>query len=99
MAKKSPTTQRDRVLIALSELGHPTRLLVLEATANGPTSPKAIHDANPQHSLGTISYHVRAMADDKLIRLRSRKQVRGAIAHFYVITPKGQKVLDTVIAQ
>lgn len=97
MAKETALSQRARVYLALDKLGHPARLLVLEACADGPTSPKDIAKANPGYTLGTVSYHVRALADDRLIKLSRTTQVRGAVAHFYVTTAKGRRVLEQVI--
>lgn len=43
-------------------------------------------------TLGTVAYHVRTLADAKAIRLKSTRPVRGAIEHFYVLTPAGQEL-------
>lgn len=68
-------------------VAHPVKLLVLKHLAeHGKASPRDIAKAS-EVTLGTVSYHVRELADAKLIKLVGRKQVRGAIKHLYEIQP------------
>jgi DNA-binding transcriptional ArsR family regulator len=80
-------------------IGHPLRLLTLRLIASfGTISPRGIVDAceelgSPQ-ALGTASYHVRILREAKLIKQRREVQRRGAIEHFYRLTPLGEKTLE-----
>jgi len=49
-------------------------------------------------TLGTVSYHVRVLDDAKQIKLKRTGQVRGAIAHFYVLSPEGRKLYKKLLA-
>lgn len=48
-----------------------------------PASPVILAQRFEQHSLGTISYHVRTLYDLGLLDLVSTRQRRGATEHFY----------------
>jgi DNA-binding transcriptional ArsR family regulator len=63
-------------------LGHPLRVRILALLQERTASPRELAqwlDA----TLGTVSYHVRALHDLGLIELVRTTQVRGAIAHHY----------------
>lgn len=63
-------------------LGHPLRIRILALLQERTASPRELAqwlDA----TLGTVSYHVRALHDLGLLELVRTTQVRGAIAHHY----------------
>lgn len=103
--------RRAAIYEALARLGHPDRLLVLDHCAAGPSSPKTVaqhlaeiahpDDAPAQKAfvlarLGGLAYHTRALADEEMIVNHSRRQIRGAVQHFYVTSAAGRGVLDAL---
>jgi len=55
--------------------------------ATGTATPSDI--ASPLRlALGTVSYHVRFLADRGIVRLAGRTQRRGAVAHHYQLTDR-----------
>lgn len=64
---------------------HPLRIEILGLLDNRTASPRQIA-TELGTSLSTTSYHVRQLVALKLIRLVRRRQVRGAIEHYYTAT-------------
>jgi DNA-binding transcriptional ArsR family regulator len=75
-------------------VGHPARLRILVAIRDSDAglSPKELAEMLP-YTIGTTSYHVRTMEDAGLLKLAHQKPVRGAMQHFYRLTPNGVKLL------
>ena len=63
-------------------LSHPLRVRILALLQERTASPRELAGWLGA-TLGTVSYHVRALHDLKLIELVRTTQVRGAIAHHY----------------
>ena len=66
----------------IKALGHPMRVRILALLQERTATPRELAqwlDA----TLGTVSYHVRALYDLGLLELVRTTQVRGAIAHHY----------------
>jgi DNA-binding transcriptional ArsR family regulator len=61
---------------------HPLRIEILGLLDNRVASPSELA-TELDASLATTSYHVRQLTAAKLIRLVRRRQVRGAIEHYY----------------
>jgi len=62
---------------------HPTRLAIVEALSRGEErSPNELVEFTGA-SLGTVAYHVRALAAAGVIELSREARVRGAVEHFY----------------
>lgn len=82
----------------LGSVGHPMRLrlLMLYAEHEKLSPVDAVPSLAEGTTLGTVSYHVRRMSEDGLIRKAGRKQIRGAIKHFYSLTPKGRRIVDAL---
>lgn len=78
-------------------MGHPLRLDCLRRIANAPAprglSPRELSDIT-MAPLGNVSYHVRTLNEQKVIKLSKKVPRRGAIEHYYVVSPRGEKVLD-----
>jgi DNA-binding transcriptional ArsR family regulator len=72
--------------------GEPMRLSVLLMIADEPMSPKDL-SAILGLPIGRLSYHVRMMANAKLIRVQRQAKKRGAVQTFYTLTPKGGTLL------
>lgn len=61
---------------------HPVRAAVLTVLADGPASPDDIARVTG-HRLGSVAYHVRVLADLRLLELHEEQRVRGAVKHIY----------------
>ena len=79
MAKPVPNIDDPRYVKALS---HPLRVRILALLQERTASPRELAEWLDA-TLGTVSYHVRALHDFGLIELVKTSQVRGAIAHHY----------------
>jgi DNA-binding transcriptional ArsR family regulator len=66
-------------------LSHPLRVRILALLQERTASPRELAEWLDA-TLGTVSYHVRALHDFGLIELVRTTQVRGAIAHHYKAT-------------
>jgi DNA-binding transcriptional ArsR family regulator len=64
-------------------IAHPLRIRLLAMLDEQPASPVMLAQRFEEHSLGTISYHVRTLYDLGLLDLVSTRQRRGATEHFY----------------
>ena len=64
---------------------HPLQIAILELLkgSDAPRSPKDLAD-ELDRDLGVVSYHVRTLREAKLIKQKSKRQVRGAVQTFYV---------------
>lgn len=77
-----------------------TRLRILTAIAKlGVASPNDVDHVLDDVSLGTISYHVRRMQAKGQLRLVRERPKRGAIEHFYEITPAAGDGLRTLATE
>lgn len=70
----------------------PVRLTILEELAHAKGSAKTIADTSGVE-LGVVSYHMRALAEDGLVKSNGTTRRRGAIQTWYVITSKGASFL------
>lgn len=83
----------DHTATLAKALSHPDRLRFLAGLeAAGELSPRAFAERSGV-PLGTVSYHVRTLRGAGLVRQSRTAQRRGAIEHFYVLTPLGSAVL------
>lgn len=69
-------------------IAHPLRraLFKLCLEAESPISPKRLSEL-ADDDLSNVSYHVRTLAKCGVIEVVAEQPVRGATAHFYVVTP------------
>lgn len=87
----------------LSALGHPLRrkiLRELDANTNGGLSPKMLSETLGAH-IGVVSYHVRQLAEAKIIKQVKTEARRGAVEHYYsraanAADKKASEVLELV---
>ena len=89
----------DRVQIArvarlCAALGHPLRIRIVALLASPDTrlSPTQLAD-QLEAPLGNVAYHVRALAKARLLKQAGRRQVRGAVEHFYTLASDGEHAL------
>jgi DNA-binding transcriptional ArsR family regulator len=72
----------------LHAVGHPYRVDIMRRfLETGTATPSSIADAL-RLPLGTVSYHVRFLADRGIVRLAGRTQRRGATVHHYQLTDR-----------
>jgi predicted ArsR family transcriptional regulator len=72
----------------LHAVGHPHRVEILRHfLATGTATPSDIA-STLRLPLGTVSYHVRFLANRGIVRLAGRTQRRGAVAHHYQLTDR-----------
>jgi DNA-binding transcriptional ArsR family regulator len=79
MARIVDITDRDMA----RALSHPLRRRVLAALRGRAASPVQLAKEFGE-GIGTVSYHVRMLADAKLIELVEERPRRGATEHFYI---------------
>lgn len=71
--------------VLVKAMAHPLRLRILTALDNRVASPRELAtELNAR--LGTVSYHVRTLADLELIRQVRTQTRRGAVEHFYEVS-------------
>jgi hypothetical protein len=73
---------------AFFSLLHPVQIAAVEAYEwiDEPMSPHMSYELlGGTWALGTVSYHVRRLADQGVLEERYREPVRGALAHYYVL--------------
>lgn len=79
-------------------LAHPTRLQILDALrTSGPMSPaQMVRHIKPKLMLGSVSHHTRELRTLGLIAPAGTQFVRGAVQHFYRLTPDGHRLMGLV---
>ena len=79
--------------------GHPARARILIACAEAGDVRRPVTLARElELPLGVVSYHVRTLARLGLLILRSTAQVRGAVAHDYVVADEVAPALRALTA-
>jgi DNA-binding transcriptional ArsR family regulator len=88
----------EQVAAAFRGLGHPTRLQILEQLRrDGPMSPvQLVRRLQPRTALGNVSHHARELRAMGLIVPAGTEPVRGALQHFYRLSPDGERLLGLV---
>ena len=98
MAADLDTHDLDRAAAAFRALAHVTRLQILvvlrEHEQLSPTQLTAAleHDT----ALANVAHHTRVLAKLGLVAPAGTRPVRGAIEHFYKLTPRGIGLLELV---
>lgn len=64
---------------------HPTQVYLLGRLAKGGSVSPVVVSRDIGKSLGTVSYHMKALSDAGLVTLVDTKARRGAVEHFYEI--------------
>jgi DNA-binding transcriptional ArsR family regulator len=88
----------EQVAQAFRGLGHPTRLQILEELRlAGPLSPvQLVRRVKPRTALGNVAHHARELRTMGLIVPAGTQPVRGALQHFYRLSPDGEQLLGLV---
>lgn len=88
----------ERIAELFDGIGHPVRLRILITIGNhdGALSPNGITKMLDGVTIGTVAYHVRTMVKSGLLQLAREAKVRGAVEHFYKLTPEGVALLARV---
>jgi DNA-binding transcriptional ArsR family regulator len=76
----------------LDAVAHPLRVEILAAIGRGGSSPKHLA-AQLDAQLGVVSYHVRALHEAGMLEQTRTEPVRGALAHYYRVTPAAAPLL------
>jgi hypothetical protein len=87
------TTTTTAAAEAIAVLSHPLRiraLFTMEASEEG-VSPKELAAAF-EVPLANIAYHVVVMRKARVIDLKRHVPRRGAVEHYYVLSPKGKEL-------
>jgi DNA-binding transcriptional ArsR family regulator len=79
-------------------LAHPTRLQILQALRDiDVLSPKQLVElVEPSITLGTMSHHTRELRSVGLLAQAGTRPVRGALQHFYRLSPRGRELMQIV---
>lgn len=82
MTKPSDDDETHRVVNALN---HPLRrqIICFVVAQDRPVNPAATSRALEQ-KLSDVTYHFRVLAQDGILELKFERQIRGALAHFFV---------------
>jgi hypothetical protein len=81
-------------------LGHPARLLMMEhmfRMEQRDIGPKDLNDVIGG-SLGVTSYHMRMLTSYGAVKQTRTAPARGALAHFYTLTPAFRNFMDLIHA-
>lgn len=86
----------ERAASSFRALAHPTRLRILEELQGqsrlSPSELVSRIERGP--SLATVAYHTRELATSGLVEPAGRRAVRGALEHFYRLSPYGREMAE-----
>jgi DNA-binding transcriptional ArsR family regulator len=91
-------TRRDAAGEIVAALAHPLRPQIVAMCANERRSPVSLADELGA-PLPNISYHVRVLTQAGLLKRAGRRDVRGAIEHFYVVDADARLAAATVLRE
>lgn len=79
--------------IATAKAGaHPLRLSILTELQGKSLSPNRIAGTLDE-PLGNVSYHVKTLLEFDMVQLDKTEPRRGAVEHYYSVTPAGERLL------
>jgi DNA-binding transcriptional ArsR family regulator len=92
----SEARELERVAASFRGLAHPTRLRILEAVRDrGKLSPaQIVNSLGAQVALANVAHHTRELKDLGLLAAAGTRPVRGALEHFYRLSPHGRELLE-----
>jgi DNA-binding transcriptional ArsR family regulator len=95
---RNPARDIERIAESFRGLAHPTRLQILSVLrAGGQMSPaQMVHEITPRMALGSIAHHTRELRALGLITPAGTEPVRGALQHFYRLSPVGEQFMQFV---
>lgn len=80
----------------LRSLNHPIRWKIVGQLAGGGQLSPAMISRAIEEPIGNVSYHMRMLLDRKHVQLVDTRQRRGAIEHFYTLTPEVRAQAETL---
>lgn len=88
----------ERIAASFRGVAHPTRLQIVDALRGGGKLSPAQMAASlePATRLEHVAHHTRALADLGLVAPAGVRRVRGAVQHFYRLSPAGVEMLGMV---
>lgn len=82
---------------AVEAFAHPLRMDIMRLVAErGEASPRELADECGVVALPVLSYHVRQLLRAGMLRQTRTEPRRGAIAHFYAVSPHAVPALDAL---
>jgi DNA-binding transcriptional ArsR family regulator len=98
MPLPSDSKEVDRIAASFRALAHPTRLRILDALRDfDRLSPSEVRRrAELKIALGTVSHHMRELRAHGLVAPAGTRAVRGALEHFYKLSPQGRRLLELI---
>jgi DNA-binding transcriptional ArsR family regulator len=98
MPLPTSSNEVERIAASFKGLAHPTRLRILEALrARDSMSPTQIRrEAEPKVALGTVSHHMRELVTLGLVAPAGTRAARGAVEHFYKLSPRGRRLVELI---
>jgi predicted transcriptional regulator len=85
--------EHDDLAGLLRALGHPVRIAIVKRLGDMREGSPVAFAEELDAPLATMSHHFRSLAHSGLIRLERTEQRRGALQHFYVLSPRGQETV------
>jgi DNA-binding transcriptional ArsR family regulator len=85
----------ERIAESFRGVAHPTRLRILEAVRQrDKLSPaQMVHCLDGEIALANVAHHTRELKDLGLLNAAGTRPVRGALEHFYRLSPHGLELL------
>jgi DNA-binding transcriptional ArsR family regulator len=86
----------DRIATLLDAFGHPVRLRIMAWAYSHPGEKVSAKRQSDVWGLplGRVAYHVRKLHDTKLLYAAGTARRRGAIEHFYRLSPRGKALME-----
>jgi DNA-binding transcriptional ArsR family regulator len=98
MVLPQDSARLERVATAFRGLAHPTRLQILAALhpdlVLSPT--QLLGQVKPDTGLANVAYHTRELATLGLLDPAGQRPARGALEHFYRLSPRGRRLIELV---
>jgi DNA-binding transcriptional ArsR family regulator len=97
--EKKHVRGREMTPALISALDHPVRreILRLLSGQDTPVSPVEMKDSIDV-GLSALSYHARTLAEQRVTRLSTTRQVRGSTQHFYASEVAENRMVTAILA-
>lgn len=96
MRLPSDADELEAIAASFKALAHPLRLRLLDALWEGdalsPTQLRRLTES--EVALGTVSHHMKELVFLGMVDPAGTRAVRGALEHFYKLSPRGRRLLD-----
>src|SRR5215469_4742327 len=84
----------------INALNHPIRRYILRTLGSDPSTPMSPREmGQPLRAVGlsAVSYHVRTLCEQLVIKCVRTEQVRGSTQHFYLSLVAGNELLEKAL--